>query len=76
MTSTATPRSPLHARTTPLDPTTAARLVDLLHRDAPVSWLHKDEGLVGWGTVAGSSGVVRACSGERGVAVLVTPRDY
>ncbi|MEJ7628014.1 MAG: isochorismate synthase [Nocardioidaceae bacterium] len=42
-------------------------LIALLPRDAPVSWVHRGDGLVGWGEVAryGASGPGRFADGER-----------
>ena len=56
MTTSATPgeqATPLVARTVLLDSADATRsLLDLLPTDAPVSWLRRGEGLVGWGVAA------------------------
>jgi len=43
---------PLNVRTTPLTLDAATQLVDLLPADNPVSWLRRDDGLVGWGVAA------------------------
>jgi menaquinone-specific isochorismate synthase len=43
---------PLDVRTTSLTLDAATRLVDLLPADNPVSWLRRDDGLVGWGVAA------------------------
>ncbi len=48
----AAPAAPLVARTVPVDPAEVAALLDLLPTDHPVSWLHRGEGLVGWGVAA------------------------
>ncbi|WP_346384837.1 isochorismate synthase [Nocardioides sp.] len=42
----------LVARTVPLDPDLAGSLVGLLPAESPVTWLRRDEGLVGWGVAA------------------------
>ena len=42
----------LTVRTTPLPLDAATDLVDLLPADNPVSWLRRDDGLVGWGVAA------------------------
>ena len=55
MTSDATtraPAEPLVVRTVAVDGIGAASLLDLLPADAPVTWLRKGEGLVGWGIAA------------------------
>ncbi|WP_148613647.1 isochorismate synthase [Nocardioides rubriscoriae] len=46
------PAVPLVVRTTALDVTRLAALVDLLPSTAPVAWLRRGEGLVGWGRAA------------------------
>jgi menaquinone-specific isochorismate synthase len=43
---------PLDVRTTALTLDAATDLVDLLPADNPVSWLRRDDGLVGWGVAA------------------------
>jgi menaquinone-specific isochorismate synthase len=43
---------PLNVRTMPLTLDAATQLVDLLPADSPVSWLRRDDGLVGWGVAA------------------------
>ncbi|WP_121253266.1 isochorismate synthase [Nocardioides ferulae] len=57
MTTSATPAGqssagPLVARTLPLDLDAATSLLRLLPGEAPVSWLRRGEGLVGWGVAA------------------------
>ena len=55
MTTSATPAgqpSPLVARTVSLDLDTASALLDLLPADAPVTWLRRGDGLIGWGVAA------------------------
>ncbi len=44
--------APLVARTVAIDPASVTPLLALLPRDRPVTWLHKGEGLVGWGAAA------------------------
>jgi menaquinone-specific isochorismate synthase len=44
--------SALRVRTTSVDVDTASSLLDLLPTEAPVSWLRRGEGLVGWGVAA------------------------
>ncbi len=44
--------SPLVARTVALDLDTASALLDLLPSDAPVTWLRRGDGLIGWGVAA------------------------
>ena len=44
--------APLVARTVAVPAEAAVDLLDLLPADRPVSWLHKGEGLVGWGVAA------------------------
>jgi menaquinone-specific isochorismate synthase len=44
--------SALRVRTTSIDDATASSLLDLLPTEAPVSWLRRGEGLVGWGVAA------------------------
>ncbi|MET1060202.1 MAG: isochorismate synthase, partial [Nocardioides sp.] len=51
MTTHATPDETLVARTVAMD-LPAGDLVDLLPLDAPVTWLRRGEGLVGWGVAA------------------------
>ena len=51
MTTDATSEETLVARTVALD-LPVGELVDLLPADAPVTWLRRDEGLVGWGVAA------------------------
>jgi len=43
---------PLRVRTTLLDLDPAVSLLDVLPAEAPVSWLRRGEGLVGWGVAA------------------------
>lgn len=43
---------PLVVRTVPVGLDEVGSLLDLLPADAPVSWLRRDEGLVGWGVAA------------------------
>ncbi|GAA1477970.1 chorismate-binding protein [Nocardioides aestuarii] len=55
MTTSATPRDEagrLVVRTVSLDLPAETSLLDLLPADAPVSWLRRGEGLVGWGVAA------------------------
>ncbi|WP_205473362.1 isochorismate synthase MenF [Nocardioides sp. SYSU D00038] len=53
MTTTApTPVSRLFTRTVRVDLDAGASLLDLLPADAPVSWLRRGDGLVGWGSAA------------------------
>ena len=55
MTTSATPAgqpSPLVARTVALDLDTTSALLDLLPSDAPVTWLRRGEGLIGWGVAS------------------------
>ncbi len=55
MTTSATPEGqtePLVARTVPLDLDTATSLLELLPPDGPVTWLRREDGLVGWGVAA------------------------
>jgi menaquinone-specific isochorismate synthase len=44
--------SALRVRTTSIDADAASSLLDLLPTEAPVSWLRRGEGLVGWGVAA------------------------
>ncbi len=46
------PAAPLVARTVAIDPGDVASLLALLPSKDPVSWLHRGEGLVGWGVAA------------------------
>ena len=50
--STAAAGDPLVARTVAVGLDEVGSLLDLLPADAPVSWLRRDEGLVGWGVAA------------------------
>jgi len=50
--STAAAGDPLVVRTVAVGLDEVGSLLDLLPPDAPVSWLRRDEGLVGWGTAA------------------------
>ena len=50
--STAAAGDPLVARTVAVGLDEVGSLLDLLPTDAPVSWLRRDEGLVGWGVAA------------------------
>jgi len=43
---------PLTVRTVRLDLDPATRLLDLLPGDHPVTWLRRDDGLIGWGVAA------------------------
>jgi len=63
-----TSESPLVARSVPIDD--PGELVALLPRDAPVSWVHRGDGLVGWGEVAryDVSGPSRFADAERSTA--------
>jgi menaquinone-specific isochorismate synthase len=58
--------SPLVVRTIPLDlPDTS--LLDLLPQDAPVAWLRRGDGMVGWGVAAEvrTSGVTRFADADK-----------
>ena len=50
--STAAAGDPLVVRTVAVGLDEVGSLLDLLPADAPVSWLRRDEGLVGWGVAA------------------------
>ncbi len=43
---------PLVVRTVALDPAVAGSLLALLPEEGPLAWLHRGEGLVGWGSAA------------------------
>ena len=47
-----TPAPALVARTVEIDPAQVDDLLSLLPSDDPVSWVRRDEGLVGWGRAA------------------------
>lgn len=42
----------LVAHTRPIAPADAADLIAVVEAEDPIAWLHKEEGLVGWGTAA------------------------
>lgn len=64
---------PLVVRTVPLDLDPSASLLELMPDEAPVSWLRRGDGLVGWGVAAEvrTSGATRFSDAEKWWAELV-----